>query len=188
MKSFWKKLIIGVVAAGAVAGLVVAYIVGHQDVVKDAANDQPIKAPTRVEVVNGENVITLDQSARAGSGVVLSPLQSVSHRTEISAYGTVVELGEITDLRNTLANANAQLAKANAALAVARPDFERVKGLFDANQNVSQKSVQAAEGAWHAEESNVQAAQAAVEAAQATAQERWGSVVAGWVSRGGADP
>jgi multidrug efflux pump subunit AcrA (membrane-fusion protein) len=118
---------------------------------------------------------------------VLGPLQSVSHRTEISAYGTVVELGEITDLRNTLANANAQLAKANAALAVAHPDFERVKGLFDANQNVSQKSVQAAEGAWRTEESNVQAAQAAVDAAQATAQQRWGNVVAGWVSRGGAD-
>lgn len=180
-----KKFIVILIAVVAVVGLVFAYIAGRKEVASEADADQPIKAASRVEVVDGENVVTLDQATRTRSGIVLAPLRALAHRAEITAHGTVVELGELTDLRNTLAAANAQLARANAAFMVARQEFARVKSLFDANQNVSEKTVQTAEGALRTEEANVQAAQAALDAVHATAQQRWGTVVADWLAQGG---
>jgi hypothetical protein len=182
-----KRLLLVLVVVAAVAGLIFAFVAGRKEAAAEAQSEKPIEAPGRVEVVNGENLITLDAAARARSGIVLAPLQTLTHRAEISAYGTLVDPGELTDLRSALANAHAQLAKAGAALTVARQDYERVKGLFDTNQNVSQKTLQAAAGTLRTEESNVQAAQAADDAARATAQQRWGAVVADWLSRGGAE-
>lgn len=183
MKSFAKQLIIFLVAAGAVAGLVFAFIGGRKEVAAETEREKPVKAPTRVEVVNGENVVTPDSPARASSGVACAPLETISHRPQIAAYGTVIDLGELTDLRNAVANANAQRARASAALAVARKDYERVKGLFETNQNVSEKVVQAAEGALRTEEANALAAQAALDAAHATALQRWGAVVSTWLAQ-----
>ncbi len=187
MKSLWKKLVVVLVGAVVVAGLVFAFIAKRREVVAEAEREQPIKAATRVALVNGENVVSLDGAARTSGGVGLAPLQTIEHRPQISAYGVVVDLGELTDLRNTIANAGAQLAKAAAARDVARKEYERAKGLFDANQNVAEKTVQSTEGAWHTEEANVLAAQAALDAARATAQQRWGRIIAGWLAAGGAE-
>lgn len=184
MKSHWKKLFFILAAVGLVGGLIIAYTVGRQDVAAEAAGDKPLEAASRVELVNGENVVTLDAATRASSGVILGPLETVLHQATIPAYGNLINPGELTDLRNTLANAGAQLAKAEASLLVARREFERVKGLFAANQNVSEKTVQAADGALRTEEASLLSAQAAVEAARATAQQRWGSVIAVWLFQG----
>lgn len=184
MKSLGKKLIIILVAAGAIGGLVFAFIAGRKEVAAEAERERPVKAPTRVEVVNGENIVTFDAATRGSSGVVLGHLETISHRPQIRAYGTVIELGELTDLRNAIATADAQLAKANAAVEVVRKDYERVKGLFQANQNVSEKVVQTAEGTLRTEEANARTAQAALNAARATARQRWGAVVSTWLADG----
>src|SRR5439155_14136451 len=121
----------------------------------------------------GERIIALAEADRASNGVVLVRPQVVRYRGKLTTYGTIIDLGEITDLRNTLATGRAQLAKANAALSVARNEYERVKRLYAGNQNVSEKTVQSAEGSLRTEEANVQAAQASLDAAQAQAQQRW---------------
>ncbi len=184
MKSLGKKLIVILVAAGALAGLVFAFIEGRKEASAEAEREKPVKAPTRVEVVNGENIVTFDAATRTGSGVALGQLEAISHRPEIRAYGTVLDLGELTDLRNGIATAAAQLAKANAAVEVARKDYERVKGLFQTNQNVSEKVVQVAEGTLRTEEANAQAAHAALDATHATARQHWGAVVSTWLAEG----
>lgn len=187
MKTPWKQLAAGLAAAGAIAGLILAFIAKHQEAAAEEERDKPIQAASRVAVVNGETVVTLDAAARARSGIELAPLQTIKHRPHISAYGVVLDPGELTALRRTIASAGAQLAKATAARNVARQEFDRAKGLFDANQNVAEKTVQSAEGAWHAEEANVLSARAALDAARATAGQRWGGIVAGWLAQGGAE-
>lgn len=184
MKPFWKTLLFIFVAAGLVAGLIFAFIASRKEAAMEAEREKPIKAATRVEVVNGANVVTLDETTRTNSGVALASLAATAHRQEIRAYGVVIDLTGLTDLRNTIENAKAQLSKAKAALEVAQKDYKRVKALYDQNENVSQKTVQAAEGTLRAEQSNVQSAQAALTASQSTALQRWGRVVAGWLDRG----
>lgn len=181
MKTFLKTILLGLVAVVLIAGLVIAFIVGHKEAGAEAEREKPVKAPTRVEVVNGENVVAFGHAAQDSSGVTVAPLQSITHRHEISAYGTVLDLQELTDLRNAIESARAQQSKSQSAREVADADYQRVKSLYDKNQNVSQKIVQAAEGTLRAEESNLLAAQAAMHAAQATALQHWGRVVADWL-------
>jgi hypothetical protein len=183
MKSFLTKIVFLLVAAGLIAGLIFAFIAGHKEAGAEAEREKPIKAPSRVEVVNGENVVTFDQATQSISGIELRSLGAVQHRHEISAYGVVVDLQELTDLRNALETGEAQMNKARSAREVASQEYERVKTLYENNQNVSQKVVQAAEGTLRAEESNVRAADAALHAAQATALQHWGSVLASWLTQ-----
>jgi hypothetical protein len=182
MKSFLKRFILLIVAAAFVTGLIFAFIQGHKEAGAEAEREKPVKAPTRVQLISGQNVVTLDHAAQDNSGVVLSPLEVTLHRQQIPAYGVVLDLQELTDLRNALETARAQFNKANAAKDVAQQDYQRSKALYEKNQNVSEKTVQAAEGTLRGEEGNVQIAQAAVNAAQATALQHWGTVVAGWLA------
>ena len=183
MKSFWKKEILALVAVGAIVGLIFSSLAGRKEAAAEAEREKPVEAPTRVQVVNGENVVTFDQATRTNTGIILGRLEATSNRLQVRAYGVVIDLQELTDLRNGIENAKAQLSRSNAALEVAQKDYDRVKMLYGKNQNVSQKVVQAAEGALRAEEANVQSAQAASNAAQATALQHWGRVLADWVTQ-----
>lgn len=176
-----KRFLFIVLAVAAAGALVWAFIAGQAEVAAEAEREKPVQAPTRVHVINGENVVSLNGTTRTDGGIALATLTALSDRPQVRAYGTVLDLGGLTDLRNTLATANAQLSKARAALEVAQKDYARIKSLYDKNENVSQKVLQAAEGTLRAEESNTQAARAAVSAAQATALQQWGRVIATWL-------
>lgn len=184
MKPFGKRLILLVIAVGILAGVVLAFLSGRKEAATEAEREKPVKAPTRVEMVNDENVVTFDAATRANSGVVLGRLAAATNRLQLRAYGIVVDLQDLIDLRNGVENAKARLGKSQAALDVAQKDYERVRMLYDKNQNVSQKTVQTAEGTLRAEEANVQSAQAALNVAQATALQHWGRVLAGWLVQG----
>lgn len=182
-----KKLLTFVIIAAVIGGLIFAFIEGREEAALEAERERPVKAPTRVEVVEDENVIKLDAETLKKSGIVLAPLEANTHRPEIRAYGTVLDLQELLDLRNSAAAADAQAKKTQAALDVARKEYERQKTLRDNNQNVSEKAFQAAEGAFRTEEANANAAQVALDTFAATARQRWGAVLAKWVSEGTAE-
>lgn len=181
MKPVWSKLLVVVLTVVLVASLIVAFTLGRKEAAMEAIREKPIKTPTRVEVINGEKVVALDAATRTRSGVALAPLDALGHRREIPAYGVVLDLQELTDLRHAVEAAQAQLNKSTAAREVARKDYERVRALYAQDQNVSQKAVQAAEGSLQAEAANMQTAQAALHAAQATALQHWGGRVADWL-------
>ena len=184
MKPVFKKFLLIVVLVGAAAGLLFAFLEGRKEAALEAERERPVKAPTRVEVVNDENVVKLDPETLKKSGIVVATLEAISHRPEIRAYGTVLDLQELIDLRNSYAAANAQAQKAQAALDVTRKEYERQKTLRDSNQNVSEKAFQSAEGAFRTEEANANAAQVALDTFGATARQRWGAVLAKWIIEG----
>jgi hypothetical protein len=127
--------------------------------------------------------VTFDQPTQAISGIEMRSLEIVQHRHEILAYGVIVDLQELTDLRNAIETGQAQVSKARSARQVASQEHERVKFLFEKDQSVSQKVVQAAEGTLRAEEANVQVADAALRAAQTAALQHWGGALAGWLTQ-----
>ena len=87
------------VTLAAVVGLTLAFIEGHHEAATEAERDKPSKAPTRVETVAGENVVTLDAATQTTGAIALAPLPSISHRAEVVAYGSVLDIGELTDLQ-----------------------------------------------------------------------------------------
>lgn len=183
MTPFLKKLLLIVVVAGVIGGLFYAYTAARKEAGKEAEQEEPVKAPTRVEEVGGENVVSLDQATQKASGISVAPLKKTSHRLQIPAYGTVVDLQELSNTRNSIATAQAQLDKASASLKVARQDFERAKSLYQKNENVSEKAMQTADGMLRAEEANSRVAQSAANASQADSLQRWGNVITDWLTR-----
>lgn len=176
-----KSILAIIVLAGVGALLIWAFIEGRKELATEQERERPIKAPSRVSIQEGESVITLDKAARMKSGIVAAPLESIAHREEIRAYGTVLQPQELIDLRNSYITAKAQLEKAQTGFEVSRKAYERLKALRENNRNISDKALQAAEQTWRSDEANAQAAQVALQTVENNARQRWGGVIAQWL-------
>lgn len=134
----------------------------------------------------GEQVVVLDQAADMKSGVTAAPLQPISYHRQVQAYGVVLPLQGLIDLRNSIETARSQREKAAAILETSRREYERLKVLHADDRNVSDKALQAAEAAWKTDEANVRAARAGLNAIEQNARQQWGGMLAKAVSDGSA--
>jgi len=180
-KRWLTRLMVLIILAGTGALLVWAFVQRREDLALEQERERPVKAASRVTIQKGENVVTLDPATQNTSGIIVAPLESSSHREEVKAYGTVVDLQGLVDLRNSFITAQVQGEKARVELVVSRKEYERLKALHEDNQNISAKALQAAEAKWRADEANMRAAEEALHMAEGTARRRWGSVLAKWV-------
>ncbi|MEO6993096.1 MAG: hypothetical protein ABI273_05685 [Lacunisphaera sp.] len=180
-----KRIILSFIGVAVIAGLILAFLSGRKEQVAEAEGDKPVEAPNRIEVINGENVLSLDAVARTSSGVKLGMLSSASQRPQVRAFGSVVDPGELNDLRRTFVQAQANVEKSQASFDVAQQEYDRLKGLFESDQNVAQKAVQSAAGSARAEAANLKVAEAAIAAVRTAVAQRWGRVIADWVTKGG---
>jgi hypothetical protein len=139
-----------------------AFMKGREEVSGEHEREPGSGAPPRVLVQDGETVIILDKETQARTGIAVVPLKSISYREEIQAYGSVLELQPLVDLRkafidldktlidlrNTHAAAKAQVEKTRASLDASNKQYERQKALYEEDQNASARTFQAAEAAW----------------------------------------
>jgi hypothetical protein len=176
-----QKTITGVsVVIGIAALLIWAFVQGRKELATEEERERPVKAPLRVSTEDGETVVKLDQATQEKSGIATSLLKAVSHQEEMKAYGLVMDLRPLVDLRNSFAMAKAQVAKAGASLDASRKEYERLK-LLQENQNISAKVFQAAEAAWRSDQANAEAAETALHVLTEAARQRWGAVLAQWL-------
>jgi len=177
------RLLVLIVIVAAIGGvLTVAFFHRRQGTPREQEHEHPVTAPLRMPMQDGKRVVALAPDVQEQSGIVVSPLTSVSHQEEINAYGTVLPLQDLVDLWGNYAAAKAQVTKTQATLGASRKAYERSKGLHAANQNVSEKALEAAEAAWRADEAGARAAQDALQAVARTARLRWGGVLTEWLS------
>jgi hypothetical protein len=163
--------IVAVLLALAVWG----YMEGRKELAKEREREQPVKAPSRLSVQEGEITVSLDQETRTKAGIAVVSLQTVIRRQEIQAYGTVLPPQGLIELRNNLAAAEAQVEKTRVALQASRQEYERLKALNRGEtRNVSEKMLQAAEAVWRADEASADAAQEALTAIGQGARQTWG--------------
>ena len=178
-----KSMLVVILLVGIGALLVWAFIEGRKELATEQERERPIKTPLRVATQDGETVITLDKATQVKSGISVAPLQPVSHREEVRAYGTVLQLQDLVDLRNACIAAKAQLEKSQASLEVSKKEYERLKVLHS-NRNISDKAFQAAEATWTSDEVNLRAAQESLHALEGAARQKWGTVLAKWLFDG----
>ena len=176
-----SMLVIAVVA-GIAALLMWAFLRGREELTREQAGERPITAPSRVRIEDGETVITVDRATQRISGLVAASLEPHVYQAEVKAYGTVVGLQDLVDVRNSFVAAKVHLEQARIELTVSRKEYERLKALHADHQNISDKALQAAEAKWRADEANARAAQAALHLVEDAARQRWGSVLAVSVS------
>ncbi len=151
---------------------------------KDEEEKRPIQAPPHVSVQNGETVVTLDATTQGRLGLTLATLQALSARQQLRALATVLPVEDLTSLRETYVVARSKLEKAHVNVDVSRKQYERLKSLYENDQNTSLKALEAARAALYANQADADSGERELALQESAAQQRWGKVVAGWLASG----
>jgi len=168
--------------AGIAALLMWAFLRGREELAREQAGERPITAPSRMRIEDGETVVTLDRATQTTIGIVAAPPEPLAYQEQMKAYGTVMTLQDLVDVRNSFVSAKVHVEQARIELTVSRKEYERLKALHADNQNISDKTMQAAEAKWRADEANARAAQETLYLVENTARQWWGGVLGAWVS------
>ena len=136
---------------------------------------------SQISVQNGETIVTMRSQEEKLAGIATAPLKKASAREQITAPATVLSVQGLAKLRARYIAAAAQLAKARAMEDVSAKEYARLKSLYQNNRNISQKALQAAEGALHSDETDVHAAQQELALEGLRVRQNWGGVVERWV-------
>ena len=146
----------------------------------EAATPAPAAATQRVAVVNGVTMVTLDTATQAQSGIRTEPLSAANDRAETAAYGTVLDLQPLIDLRARYSSALADASTARAMAAASRQEYERSRLLYQDNQNVSLKMYQATQAAYLSDQAKAEAAVLNAQNIQAAARQQFGATLERW--------
>jgi hypothetical protein len=181
MSTFRKPLLFALASAGVTA--LAIWGLPYQSAQSAAS---PAAAPaSRASSEGGQTIVTLDEATQKLSGIESDVLTATNQPAEHLAYGSVLDLQPLIDLRARYLTAAADVASAQAAVDASGQDAERNRLLFQDHMSVSQKTMQAAQAAWSAEQAKLQAAQANLQAVRASALQQFGAPLASLIA--GAD-
>jgi multidrug efflux system membrane fusion protein len=138
-------------------------------------------SPVRsVSVVNGLTVVTLKVATQRQSGLRTEPLAAASHRAEATAYGTVLDLQPLFDLRSRYATTQSEAAAARASASASRAEQERSRLLYEDDRNISLKALQTATATYRSDAAKADGAAVGVRNIEAEVRQQFGPAVAGW--------
>jgi hypothetical protein len=169
-----------------VAGIALlrAFARTHKD--PPGQDEETARTPSRVTVRNGETVIRLTAGDRSRAGIETETLKPARERREITAPAVVLDVESLVNLAAGYATAQANLRQAENNLSVSEVEFERLKGLYSDQQNVSAKSFQAAEGTFKNDRDAAAMARKNLEFQMAALRQSWGDEIARWAASGAA--
>jgi hypothetical protein len=149
---------------------------------KDDADGQAQakKGPAQVSVENEQTVLTLDAPTQNRLGLEVATLAATVTRTQVTLPAVVLSVQDLATFRNGYVATQAQLQKSRVEAEVARKEYTRLKILFEQNQNISEKSLQSAEGTLQANEADVRAGEQQLNLQESVVRQEWGSAVAKW--------
>lgn len=177
-----KWLIAALVLITAASVLAMAFTVAQRPGT-DEDEQEAVKAPSHVSLQNGVAVITLNPDAQAREGIRATPVEQTSMRTEARGTAILLAVNQLATLRNNyVAAARTQLERDQADVNTLRSQYERIKQLYEQDQNMSLKAMQDAQTAYRKS-----VAQLATDRQDAGLQldvvrQSWGPVVAQWVA------
>ena len=185
----WNFLAVGIVGASLLAaGLTWFGMRGRLE-----ADERPRaisrELPPTTITAHGLKVVVLGKAPQAQAGIRTQTLLPARYRGGYArAYGLILDPRPLLALRASDATALGELGVARAAATTSQREYERLRLLNRDDQNVSQKTVQAAQGAYQSDQARLAAALTHVASLQQTAITQWGSVLAHWALGNTAGP
>jgi hypothetical protein len=134
-----------VIAAAAVVILGSLLADAHRKASDEDDEEISSTPPTVQRGPGGEMVVRLTAAEQAKAGLETQALRPMSRSPEVAAYGVILDPAPLIAL-------NSELASVSASLSTSRAEYERAKLLHAHGQNVSLKSVQAAESKFRADQ------------------------------------
>lgn len=145
---------------------------------------QANKRPAQISWESGQAILTLDSSTQDRLGLATVTLSKTASRTQVTAPAVVLSAQDLATFRNSYSATRAQLEKSRIEAGVARNEYTRLKTLFEENQNVSEKSLQSAQGALQTSEADMRSVDLQLSLQESVLRQEWGSVVAAWAVNG----
>jgi multidrug efflux system membrane fusion protein len=175
----FKYLMLAFLMTGVAA--ISGWLLGLEKATPNAQQTAPQPAATPpVAVVNGVTVVTMDTATQIQNGIRAEPLTSSETPAEITAYGTVLDLQPLIDLRTRYVAGLADADTASAALSASRQEYRRSLALYQDNQNFSLKSYQAALATYRSDQARTQAAALNLQNIQAAMRQQFGATITHW--------
>ena len=105
-------------------------IEGRSQAAREASRAGPVQVPSRVKLDDdGDPAVILDERTRKRGGVEVITALPIRYRGQVRAYGTVIDLDNLTTLHNRYVTAVAQIQSAQAKLVASKAAFERAQDL-----------------------------------------------------------
>jgi hypothetical protein len=146
-----KKVILGIVI-GLITGVTVTWIFSRHHEKEEHAEEH--NEESRVyHGTNGELLIKVDKATQERIGLKAAPLEPAQLPPEVKGYGRVVDPAPLSTLP-------VEQLSAQASLEASSKEYQRLKGLYAQDQNVSTRAVEAAEVAMKKDQILVEAAKA----------------------------
>lgn len=126
----------------------------------------------------GAATIVLNAKSQKLSGIQVTPMQAATHYAATRAFGSVVAIEGLVELRARYQSALAEVNVVHSSLAHAQQEFERLQLLNKDNRNVSDRAVQAAESTLKSEKAKLVAAETQVAGLRDSLRQQWGETLA----------
>jgi len=141
--------------------------------------DQPdeIETPNLVSTEQGATVITLSPEAQLQSDIKTAALTPSQYQEKLTAFGSVMSIDPLIDLRTRYLTAKADANVARASLANSQQDYQRVAKLNQDDHNVSDRVVIAAEANYKSDQAKVQAAEVQASNLRDNMRQTWGEAL-----------
>jgi hypothetical protein len=108
---------------------------------EEEEKEEAIKTPSRVSLQNGQTIITLDRETQSRIGITVASLKAIAARRQTTAPAVVLSAQELVTARHNYVAAQTALEKAEASVQVTKQESDRLKALYEDNQNASQRAL-----------------------------------------------
>lgn len=145
------------------------------------AEDEVIEGPTLVKDGVGANagisMVTLPIATQHNSGIKTSPLQATNHNSTLEAFGTVISLYGLIELRSKYAAALGELGVMRANASNNLSEYQRLKTLNADDKNVSDASLASAASKTKGDLALMGASEANMNNLRDAMRSQWGEVL-----------
>jgi len=169
------------IAATAICVVAVVFMAAHRP---DTGEDEQeaVKTPSHVAVQNGRTVISLDAQTQAREGIQVAPVTETSMRTQLHGTALLLPVTALATLRNSYVAAAAKLQRAQVDVDLSRQQYERIKTLYEQNQNMSLKAMQDAQAVYRNQQAQLNADEADAKLQLDVVGQQWGATIKRWVA------
>jgi hypothetical protein len=173
----WLVVVLLILTVASITGM--ALMAAHRADPQDK-DDAAASAPSPTAPANG--TVTIDAQAQRREGIRVLAVKRATMHAQVQGFAVVLGVADLVNARNSyVAAAQTQLNRDRVNLDTARIEYQRVKKLYDEDQNMSLKATQDADTAYR----NAQA-RMATDLQDARLQldvvrQRWGPAVTSWI-------
>lgn len=144
--------------------------------------EEEIETASAAGVQDGRPVVRVSPESQMASGMALEPLQPGKSEAAVEAYGMVMNLQSLAEMRGRYLTAAAEARALRASVAASESEFRRMELLFRDDRNVSEQALKAAEGRYRSEQARQLAAEQSAAGVRDSMRSTWGNTVTGWVA------